>query len=167
MLRPFDGKHPRLDEEVFISERAIIVGDVIIKKGVNIWDFAVIRGDLAPIYIDEYANIQENVVIHVDEEKPVYIGKYVTCGHSAVIHGCKIGDNTLIGMGAILLDGAIIGENCIIGAGTLIPQGKEIPPYSVVIGIPGKVVRRVTEEEIRNIRKNAELYYELGKKYWR
>lgn len=167
MLKNFDGKHPRLEGEVFISERAVIIGEVILKQGVNIWDFAVIRGDLAPIFVDEYSNIQENVIIHVDEEKPVYIGKYVTCGHSAIIHGCKIGDNTLIGMGAIILDGAVVGENCIIGAGTLIPQGKEIPPYSVVIGIPGKVVRSVSNEEILNIRKNAKLYYDLAKRHWR
>lgn len=167
MLKGFDGKYPRIEGKIFVSERAIIIGDVVLKEGVNIWDFAVIRGDLATVYIDEYTNIQENVVIHVDEGKPVYIGKYVTCGHSAVIHGCKIGDNTLIGMGAIILDGAIVGENCIIGAGTLIPQGKEIPPHSVVIGVPGKIIRSVTDEEVLNIKKNAELYYDLAKKHWR
>jgi carbonic anhydrase/acetyltransferase-like protein (isoleucine patch superfamily) len=167
MLKPFDDFYPTIGEEVFISDRAIVIGKVTLKKGVNVWDFAVIRGDLDSIFIDEFTNIQENVIIHVDEEKPVYIGKYVTVGHSAVLHGCKIGDNTLIGMGAIILDGAIIGENSIIGAGSLVPQGKEIPPYSVVLGVPGKVVRNVTEEEVRNIRKNAELYYELSKKYWR
>jgi len=167
MLKPFDDFYPAIGEEVFISDRAIVIGKVTLRKGVNVWDFAVIRGDLDSIFIDEFTNIQENVIIHVDEEKPVYIGKYVTVGHSAVLHGCKIGDNTLIGMGAIILDGAIIGENSIIGAGSLVPQDKEIPPYSVVLGVPGKVVRNVTEEEIRNIRKNAELYYELSKKYWR
>uniref|UniRef100_A0A7C3MQ34 Gamma carbonic anhydrase family protein n=1 Tax=Dictyoglomus thermophilum TaxID=14 RepID=A0A7C3MQ34_DICTH len=167
MLKSFDGFYPVIGDEVFISDRAVVIGKVTLKKGVNIWDFAVIRGDLDSIFIDEFSNIQENVIIHVDEEKPVYIGKYVTVGHSAVLHGCKIGDNTLVGMGAIILDGAIIGENSIIGAGSLVPQGKEIPPYSVVLGVPGKVVRSVTEEEVKSIRKNAELYYDLSKKYWR
>ncbi|ACK41379.1 MULTISPECIES: gamma carbonic anhydrase family protein [Dictyoglomus] len=167
MLKSFDENLPQVDREVYISDRAVIIGKVTLKRGVNIWDFAVIRGDLDSIFIDEYTNIQENVVIHVDEGKPVYIGKYVTIGHSAIIHGCKIEDNTLIGMGAIILDGAVIGRNSIIGAGTLIPQGKEIPEGSVVIGVPGKIVRSVREEEILHIKRNAELYYQLSKKYWR
>ncbi|MGB9768308.1 MULTISPECIES: gamma carbonic anhydrase family protein [Dictyoglomus] len=167
MLKSFEENLPQVDREVYISDRAVIIGKVTLKRGVNIWDFAVIRGDLDSIFIDEYTNIQENVVIHVDEGKPVYIGKYVTVGHSAIIHGCKIEDNTLIGMGAIILDGAVIGRNSIIGAGTLIPQGKEIPEGSVVIGVPGKIVRSVREEEILHIKRNAELYYQLSKKYWR
>ncbi len=167
MLKSFEENLPQVDREVYISDKAVIIGKVTLKRGVNIWDFVVIRGDLDSIFIDEYTNVQENVVIHVDEGKPVYIGKYVTIGHSAVIHGCKIGDNTLIGMGAIILDGVIIGKNSIIGAGTLIPQGKEIPEGSVVIGVPGKIVRNVSEEEILHIKRNAELYYQLSKKYWR
>jgi len=167
MIRAFEGYYPQLDEDVFMAETASVIGRVTLRRGVSVWDFAVLRGDLSYIFVDEFSNIQENVVLHVDEEKPVILGKYITVGHSAVLHGCKIGDNSLIGMGAVVLDDAVIGENSIIGAEALIPEGKEIPPGSLVIGIPGKVVRALSSEEIRSIRRNADLYYQLSKKYRR
>lgn len=119
------------------------------------------------IYIGPYTNIQEGTIIHVDRGFPVEIGENVTIGHSAVIHGCKIGSNSLIGMRAVILDGAEIGEGCIIGAGALVPQGKKIPPNSLVLGIPGQIVRKVKDEELEKIQENVRLYYELSKLYRR
>ena len=167
MIRAFEDYYPQLDEDVFMAETAAVIGRVTLRRGVSVWDFAVLRGDLSYIFVDEFSNIQESVVIHVDDEKPVVLGKYITVGHSAVLHGCKIGDNSLIGMGAVILDNAVIGENSIIGAEALIPEGKEIPPGSLMIGIPGKVVQALTLDEIHSIRRNADLYYQLSKKYRR
>ncbi|MCX7846349.1 MAG: gamma carbonic anhydrase family protein [Dictyoglomaceae bacterium] len=156
-----------MSEDTYISEEAVIIGDVILEKGVSIWSFAVLRGDLDRIHIGPYSNIQEGTIVHVDKGFPVEIGEKVVVGHSAVIHGCKIGNNSLIGMKAIILDGAEIGEGSIIGAGALVPQGKKIPPNSVVLGIPGQVIREVKEEELEKINENVKLYYELSKLYRR
>lgn len=150
-----------ISDKAYITKTAVIEGDVTIEKDVSIWYGAVLRGDLASIYVGEGSNVQENCTLHVDRNCPVKIGKGVTIGHGAIIHGCEVGDNSLIGMGAIVLNGAVIGKNCIIGAGALVTGGTVIPDNSLVIGSPGKVKREVTEAEIAANRENAEEYVNL------
>lgn len=151
-------KTPKIGQTAFIAEGAIIRGDVTLGEHSSVWFHAVIRAEDAPIVIGENTNIQDNCVIHVDREAGVIIGNQVTIGHGAVIHGCTIGDNTLVGMGAIILNHAIIGKNCIVGAGALVTQNTVIPDNSLVIGNPGKVKRILTSEEITHITENANHY---------
>ncbi|PMQ01729.1 MAG: gamma carbonic anhydrase family protein [Dictyoglomus sp. NZ13-RE01] len=165
MIKEFNGKKPIISEDTYISEESVIIGEVILEKGVSVWSFAVLRGDLDKIHIRAFTNIQEGVIIHVDKGYPVEVGEGVVVGHSAVLHGCKIGNNCLIGMRAVILDGAEIEDGCIIGAGALVPQGKKIPKNSLVLGVPGAVVRQVREEELEDIKRNVSLYYELSKMY--
>lgn len=147
-----------LHETARIARGAIIYGNVTIGEKSSIWYNAVVRGDQSAISIGKYTNVQDNCTVHVDDDNPVKIGDYVTIGHGAIIHGCTIGNNCLIGMGAIILNGVVIGDNCIIGAGSLITQGKVIPEGSMVLGSPGKVMRPITEEEGEHLLENA-LYY--------
>ncbi|MDD6309396.1 MAG: gamma carbonic anhydrase family protein [Clostridia bacterium] len=149
---------------LFIAEGAILKGDVTLGNRVSIWYNAVLRGDMAPILIGDDSNVQECAVLHVSPQMPLTIGKGVTVGHGAILHSCTIGDNSLIGMGAIVLDGAKIGKNCLIGAGALVTGGKEIPDGSLVIGNPGKVHRPLTEEEMQSNKANAAEYVELMEK---
>lgn len=149
---------PKIGKEVFIAPGAMVVGDVTLEDGVSVWYQSTVRGDDAPIFIGKNSNVQDNAVLHVDEGISLRIGEGTTIGHAAILHGCDIGDNTLVGMGAIVLNGAKIGNNCIIAAGALITQNKEIPDGSLVMGSPGKVVRKLTEKEIEATRKNAEKY---------
>ena len=165
MIRRYLDKEPRIDEEAWVAESADLIGDVVVEKGVSIWYGVVIRADLSQVLIKENTNIQDNPIIHVDHDKPTIIGRGVTVGHCAILHACEIGDNTLIGMGAIALSGAKIGKNCIIGAGALVPEGREIPDNSLVLGIPGKVVRRVSEKEEELLKKSSEEYIKLKKNH--
>ena len=151
-------KKPKIDPSVFVAKGAIVLGDVTMDKNCSVWYNATVRSTESYITIGEGSNVQDNAVIHVGYETPTFIGSYVTIGHGAIIHGCTIEDNALIGMGAIVLNGAKIGKNCIIAAGALVPQNKEIPDNSLVMGTPGKIVRQVTEEEIVQNRENAEHY---------
>ena len=124
------------------------------------------KRDIENITIGKFSNVQDNATIHIlKTDIPTIVGDYTVIGHNAIVHGSTIGDNCLIGMGAIILNGATIGDNCIIGAGALVPEGKNIPPNSLVLGVPGKIVRQVTEEEIVSIKENAIRYYELSKKH--
>jgi carbonic anhydrase/acetyltransferase-like protein (isoleucine patch superfamily) len=152
-----------IHETAFIAEGAVVIGDVTIKEDVGIWYHTTVRGDRTSITIGKGSNIQDNAVIHVDTLQPVAIGQYVTVGHSAIVHGSRIGDNSLIGMGAILMNGSNIGKNCIIGAGALVTQNTIIPDNSLVLGNPGKVIRRVTDEEIKGSIKNAAIYISEAK----
>jgi carbonic anhydrase/acetyltransferase-like protein (isoleucine patch superfamily) len=154
-----------IHDSVFIAPDAQVLGDVTIKEDVGIWFHTTIRGDRASIHIGKGSNVQDNCVIHVGKNQPVDIGEYVTIGHSAVIHGCTIGDNTLIGMGAIVMNGARIGANCIIGAAALVTQDMVVPDGSLILGCPGKIVRKITEEENRSSRENAQMYVEEAKEY--
>ncbi len=153
-----------IDNSAFIAPSAIVLGDVNIGKDVGIWYHATIRGDREPISIGKGSNIQDNSVVHVDAGYPVVIGENVTVGHGAILHGCNVGDNSLIGMGAIIMNGAKIGKNCIVGAGALVTQGTEVPDNSLILGNPAKVRRAVTEEEIASNLRNAALYVEEAKK---
>jgi len=165
VIYEFEGKRPKIHESAFIDENAVIIGDVVLEEKTSVWPSAVLRGDVEQIYVGKSSNIQDNVSIHTSHGQPTIIGEYVTVGHNAVVHGARIGDCVIIGMGAIVLDGAKVGNHVIIGAGALIPPGKEIPDYSLVIGVPGKVVRQLSEEEIEMTRKNAEIYIELAEKH--
>lgn len=154
----------KIHETAFVAPGAVVQGNVTIGEHSSIWYHAVLRGDRNSIMIGNGSNIQDNAVVHMDSGYSVEIGDHVTIGHGAIVHGCKIGDNTMIGMGAILMNGCRIGKNCIIGAGALITQHVEIPDCSLVIGNPGKVKRTVTEDEIRHNLKNAQLYEEEAQK---
>lgn len=155
----------RIHASAFIAEQAVVTGNVTIEEDCSVWFHATVRADWDSIFIGKGSNIQDNAVVHVDRGYPVYIGENVTVGHSAVIHGCRIESNTLVGMGAIVLDGAKIGRNCILGAGALVPQNVIIPDGSLVIGCPGKIVRLVTEEEINANIRNAKEYVTEGQQY--
>lgn len=151
-------KTPILNKNVYIAPGAIVLGDITLGENSSIWFHAVIRAENASIFIGNNTNIQDNCVLHVDEGADIHIGNGVTVGHGAIIHSCTIGSNSLIGMGAIILNHAVIGKNCIVGAGTLITQNTIIPDNSLVIGSPGKIARTVTDSEIEDIRQNSAHY---------
>ena len=141
-------KKPDIHPSVFVAPGAVVRGDVQLAAGSSVFYNAVLRGDRAAISIGEGTNIQDNCVVHVEYDLPVTVGKNVTVGHGAILHGCTIGDETLIGMGAIVLNGAKIGKNCLIGAGALVPEGREVPPRAVMVGVPAKQIRTLTDEEV-------------------
>jgi carbonic anhydrase/acetyltransferase-like protein (isoleucine patch superfamily) len=142
----------------WIAEQATVIGQVELGESVSVWFGAVVRGDNHLIQIGDFSNIQENAVLHTDHGVPLKIGRYVTVGHQATLHGCVVGDNSLIGINAVILNGAVIGKNCIIGANALIPEGKVIPDGSVVMGSPGKIVKETNEMTAKMIRLSAEHY---------
>ena len=160
-----DKKVQIVGKDYFIAENATVIGSVIIHNDVSIWFNAVIRGDNDPITIGEGTNIQDGAVIHTDEGIPLNIGKGITVGHQAMLHGCTLGDNSLVGINAVILNHAKIGKNCIIGANCLITQGKEIPDNSMVLGSPGKVIREVRQEEIVELKHSAEHYIANFKRF--
>ena len=148
-----------------VAPNAVIIGDVTLEKNTSIWFNATLRGDIENIHIGEGSNIQDGSVLHTDPGYPLKVGKNVTVGHLVMLHGCTIGDNSLIGIGAVILNNAKIGNNCIIGAKSLITENKEILDNSLVVGSPGRVIRKVTDEEVKAIKKNAIRYQENWKKY--
>ncbi|MGI5852183.1 MAG: gamma carbonic anhydrase family protein [Caldicoprobacterales bacterium] len=165
MIIEYNGHRPNIHESCFVAENATLIGQVTLRKNVNIWYGAVLRGDDHYISIGENTNIQDNCVIHIDHDFPTIIGDDVTVGHGAIVHACKVGNNVLIGMGAIVLNGAEIGDNVIIAAGSLVPPGKKIPSNTLVMGSPAKVTRELTEQNISDIRDSAMYYAELANKY--
>lgn len=154
-----------LDETVKIFPGAIVIGDVTLKKNVNIWFNAVLRGDMAPIFVGENTNIQDNAVVHTNTDLPTHIGANVTVGHNAIIHAATVGDNCLIGMGSILLDGCVIEEGAMVAAGTVVPPRKIVPARHLAIGNPMKIVRELTEDEIQGNLKNTMHYVGLMGEY--
>lgn len=157
---------PSLPAEFFwIAPTAVVIGNVHLGENVGIWFGSVLRGDNEPITIGANTNIQENCVFHSDPGFPVNIGEGCTIGHKAMIHGCTIGENSLIGMGATVLNGAKIGNNCLIGAGALVPEGKEIPDNSLVVGMPGKVIRELDETAVAGLKRSAEHYVANAKRF--
>ncbi len=165
MIYNFDEKKPDISAACFVAENATIIGDVHLSKGCNIWYGAVLRADVGPITLDENANVQDNAVVHIDPGGAVQIGKNVTVGHGAIVHGCTIGDNTLIGMGATLLNDCVIGKGCIVGAGALVPEGMQVPDGSLVVGVPAKIRGTLSEEKAEYAVHNALHYAELGAKH--
>ncbi len=157
---------PKLPDEFYwIAPGAVLIGNVEVRSGAGIWFGTVIRGDNEPIIVGENSNIQENCVLHTDPGYPLTIGAGCTIGHKAMIHGCTIGDNSLIGMSATVLNGAKIGKNCLIGAGALVSEGKEIPDNSLVVGMPGKVVRELDETAVAGLRRSAETYMKNARRF--
>ncbi len=146
------------DNEYWIAPNAIVLGRVILKKNASVWFGATLRGDNDPIEIGENSNVQDGSVLHTDTGSPLTVGANVTIGHMVMLHGCTIGDNSLVGIGSIVLNGAKIGRNCLIGANCLITEGKEIPDNALVMGAPGKVVREVSEDQARVLAGSA-LHY--------
>ena len=161
MIYGFDKKTPKTGGNVFVAETASVIGDVSLGDRASVWFGASVRGDESAIEIGNGTNIQDNATVH----GAVKIGNCVTVGHNAIVHGCNIGDNCLIGMGAVILDGAVIGEDSIVGAGALVTMNKKFPPRSMIIGSPASVRRELTDDEVKGIRKNADEYILLTKKY--
>ena len=157
-LDTFLGKSPLLGRGVYIAKGAAVLGDVTIGDYSSVWYHAVVRGDINRIVVGHHTNIQDNAVVHLADGYPCLIGNYVTVGHSAIVHACTIGDECLIGMGAVVLDGATVGEQCLIGARALVTQRSEIPAGSLVMGSPAKVLRALTAEERGGLKHWAEKY---------
>jgi carbonic anhydrase/acetyltransferase-like protein (isoleucine patch superfamily) len=157
-LQTFLCKPPTLGQSVYIARTAVVVGDVTLGDFSSIWYHAVLRGDINRIVVGHHTNIQDNVVVHLADAFPCLIGNHVTVGHSAIVHACSIADESLIGMGATVLDGASIGSQSIIGANTLVPPGMKIPPQSLALGTPARVIRSLTEDECQGLRALAEKY---------
>ena len=153
------------DDDVWIAPTAVVIGKVKLGKKASVWWHAVLRGDNDPITIGEGTNIQDSSVLHADPGFPLVIGDHVTIGHMAMIHGCTIGDGTLIGINAVVLNGAKVGKNCLIGAKALVTEGMEIPDNSMAVGVPAKVIRQVTPENIERMRLGAKAYMDRAQYY--
>jgi len=156
---------PKISKKAKIFKNAVIAGDVTIHDFVNVWYNVTIRGDMAPVTILENTNIQDNTIIHTNTDLPTHIGKNVTVGHGAIIHAATVKDNALIGMGSIILDGAVIGENSLVGAGCVVPPFKTVPDRTLVIGNPMKIIRELTDKEIKDIEFNKDNYLKLMTEY--
>ena len=165
MIYDLEKNVPEVHSDAWVAPNATIIGKVKLEKNSSIWFNAVLRGDIEPIVIGEKSNIQDGSVLHTDPGYPLTVGKGVTVGHMVMLHGCKISDDTLIGIGSIILNNAKIGKNCIVGANTLITENKTIPDNSLVVGSPGRVLRKVTDEEIKAILENGKHYVDISKKY--
>lgn len=152
------GHTPDIDPSAMVLDEAILIGRVHLARQVSVWPCAVLRGDNEPITVGEGSNLQDGCVVHTDPGYPVTIGRQVTVGHLAMLHGCQIGDGVLVGMNATLLNGAEVGDHCIIGAGALITSGKKFPPRSLIVGVPAKVVRELTDEEVQSALDNCCTY---------
>ena len=165
MLYDLKDKKPKNFGENWKAPNAVVIGNVTLEKNTSVWFNATIRGDIENIHIGEGSNVQDGSVLHTDPGYPLKVGKNVTVGHLVMLHGCTIGDNSLIGIGAVILNNAKIGKNCVIGAKSLITENKEIPDNSLVVGSPGRVSRKVTDEEVKAIKENAIRYQKNWKKY--
>jgi len=156
---------PRLHEECWVADSAALIGDVILERNASVWFGCVLRGDNEPIIVGEGTNVQDGAVLHTDLGVPLTLGADITVGHMAMLHGCTVGDGSLIGIKAVVLNHAKIGRECLIGANTLIAEGKVIPDRSLVIGSPGRVIRTLTDEEVAKIRANAAHYVQNWRRY--
>jgi carbonic anhydrase/acetyltransferase-like protein (isoleucine patch superfamily) len=156
---------PQIHESAWVAESAQVMGRVQLDQDASIWFGAVLRGDNEPIHIGQGSNIQDGSVLHSDIGQPMTVGPYVTVGHQAMLHGCTIGEGSLIGIGAIILNGARIGKNCLVGAGALVTEGKEFADGSMILGSPAKVVRQLTPEQIEGLRASARHYIHNAQRY--
>jgi gamma-carbonic anhydrase len=161
-LETYLRRRPRLGEGVYIAAGAVVLGDVTLGDRSSVWYNAVLRGDINRIVVGSHTNIQDNTVVHLADDYPCVIGERVTVGHSAIVHACTVADEVLVGMGSVVLDGAVIGAQCIIGARALVAEGAQVPPGSLVLGVPGRVVRALTAEERAKIKGLAEKYVQAA-----
>ena len=161
-LDKFLRRQPKLGKNVYIARTATVIGDVTLGASSSVWYGAVLRGDIDRIVLGHHTNVQDNAVLHVADDRPCVLGNWVTVGHGAVVHACKVGDEVLVGMGAVILDGAVIGRQSIIGAKALVTQGAKIPPGSLVLGAPAKVVRKLSKEERASLKWWAQKYVDNG-----
>ncbi len=161
----FRNKSPKVNKTAYIANTAELIGNIEIGKNSSVWNGAVVRGDIGYIKIGKNSNIQDNSVMHSAANYPTIVGNNVTIGHNAIIHGCKIGNNCLIGMGAIILKDVKIGDWCIIGAGSVITEHSKIPNESIILGVPGKIIKKITEKHKDRIKKNWKEYCDLKKEY--
>lgn len=164
-LYAFDGTTPDIAEDCWVAPDANLIGRVVLEAGASVWFGATLRGDNEPITVGVGSNLQENVVCHTDPGCPLTVGANCTIGHKAMLHGCTIGDGVLVGMGATVLNGAVIGEGALIGAGALVTENKVIPPRSLVMGMPGKVVRELDDEAVAENLRSAERYREKMRRF--
>jgi len=151
--------------DFYVAKTAVVAGDVVIGPGANLWFGVIVRGDVARITLGAEVNLQDGVIVHTDTDAPQHIAEGVVVGHGAILHGARIGAGRLIGMGATLLSGSDIGPECLIAAGTLIPQDLRVPPRSVVMGVPGKIIRLVTDQDLERTRRIGAHYRELARQY--
>lgn len=165
MIRPFRGKVPKAAASAYIDPSAQVIGDITIGERSSIWPNVSARGDVSSITIGDESNVQDNCVLHCDEGFPLIIGQRVTVGHLAMLHGCTIEDECLIGIGSIILNGARIGTGSVVAAGALVPEGMQVPPYSMVMGVPGKVKREITPDERDRFKVNCQHYVDLAAEY--
>lgn len=165
---PFGDRTPRLDPSVFVAPTAWITGDVTVGAEASFFFGAVARGDILPVQVGARTNVQENALLHTSTGlTPCIVGADVTIGHGTIVHGCTVGNRCILGMNAVILDGATIGDDCIIGAQALVPMNMRIPPRSLVLGVPAKVVRTLTDAEVASILENAQHYVETSREYLR
>lgn len=165
MLMTIEKKTPQIAPDGFVVEGAAVIGDVAVGPRSSIWFGAVVRGDSNAIRIGARTNVQDLCILHVDEEHPLTIGDLVTVGHGAILHGCTIGDRVLVGMGATVMSGAVVGDDSIVGAGALVTEGTQVPPRSLVLGVPAKVRRGLSDEEVASVQKAALDYIEYAAMY--
>ena len=167
MIYTLENRAPKFLGDYFIADSAAVIGSVTLHHNASIWFGCTVRGDTDDLIIGENSNVQDGCVLHTDPGSPLLIGSHVTIGHKAMLHGCTIGDNSLVGINAVVLNGAKIGRNCLIGANALVTEGKEIPDNSMVLGSPGKVVRELTPQQIEGLRKSALHYVENARRFKR
>ena len=160
-----DEHSPEIHPTAYIADSATLIGKVRLGESVSVWFGATIRGDNDRIDVGDFSNIQEGTVLHTDQGYPLHIGKGVTVGHQAMLHGCTIGDGSLVGIQAVILNGAKIGRNCLVGAGALVTEGKEFPDNSLIIGSPAKAVRTLTDEQLAALRESAQMYVDRARNY--
>ena len=160
-----DGIAPRIDGSAWVADSAQVMGNVELAEGASIWFGAIVRGDTEEIRVGRNSNIQDGSVLHTDHEKPLTIGDDVTVGHKVMLHGCTIGDGSLIGIGAVVLNGAKIGKGCLVGAGSLVTEGKEFPDGSMIVGSPARVVKQLTPEQLGKLRLSAQHYVENAQRF--
>lgn len=153
-------KTPNIDETAYVAAEAVVIGDVHLARNTSVWAGAVLRGDNEPIVVGEGSNVQEGAVMHTDPGCPLTVGRGVTIGHQAMLHGCTVGDGSLIGIQSVILNNAVIGRECLVGAGAVVTEGKVFPDRSLILGAPAKVVRTLTDEDVAGLTRNAGNYVE-------
>jgi carbonic anhydrase/acetyltransferase-like protein (isoleucine patch superfamily) len=162
---PYHGIYPKLAPSVYVAQGAQLIGDLTIDEASSVWFNAVVRADLAPIRIGRQTNLQDGVIAHVNTDQPLLVGHHVSVGHGAIIHGCEIADGCLIGMGAIILNGARIEQNVLLAAGSLVAENTVIPPFTLALGTPAKVVRELTERDLQRMQRTAQRYVQKAAEF--